>query len=139
MYIIQRLFFFWVVFFVLLITGCSSYDSNEKQVIVIQEYADLDGGKYRDLENITDIDQVQQVREIVRDAKWEEKLVNMGRPADYRFTFQFENADIEAKPVLHELWISASSEKAEMIRGDIEYSRLNEKDTAALIEVLTGN
>lgn len=135
----NKVFFFLVVSLSFLVPGCSSDESNEKQVIEIQEYADLDGGEYRELENITETDQVQQVKKIVRDAKWEKTLVNMGRPADYRFTFQFENADIEAKPVLHELWISASSEKAEMIRGDIEYSRLNEKDTAALIEVLTGN
>lgn len=135
----NKVFFFLVVSLAFLVPGCSSDEFNEKQVIEIQEYADLDGGEYMELENITETDQVQQVKKIVRDAKWEETLVNMGRPADYRFTFQFENADIEAKPVLHELWISASSEKAEMIRGDIKYSRLNEKDTAALIEVLTGN
>ncbi|OAT85403.1 hypothetical protein A6P54_18980 [Bacillus sp. MKU004] len=135
----NKVFFFLVVSLSFLVPGCSSDESNEKQVIELREYADLDGGKYRDLENITEIDQVQQVREIVRDAKWEEKLVNMGRPADYQFTFQFENADIESKPVLHELWISASQEKAEMVRGDMEYSQLSEKDTAALIEVLTGN
>jgi hypothetical protein len=135
MHIIQRLIFFLFVVLALMKTGCSSDDSTEKQVIEIQE---REAGEYRDLKKITDKDQVQQVREIVGDAEWEEKIVNIGRPADYWFTFQYEEPDAEAKPVLHELWTSADAEKAEMVRGETEYSQLKENDAAALIEVLTG-
>ncbi|MGD6968753.1 hypothetical protein ACQCVP_20245 [Rossellomorea vietnamensis] len=126
------------ILFTMLATGCSNDVSNEEQNIEVRERIYPDTNEYRNLNEISNNEQVRQVRDILNDAQWEEKVVDMARLADFRFTFQFKDPNIEAKPIIHELWISPTLETVEIIKGQSEYTHLNEKDSAILYEVLTG-
>jgi hypothetical protein len=135
---IRKLLLFVFILFTMLATGCSNDISNEEQNIDVQERTYPDTNEYRNLNEISNNEQVRQVREILNDAKWEEKVVDMARLADFRFTFQFKDPDIEAKPVIYELWISPALETVEIIKGQSEYTHINEKNSVILYEVLTG-
>ncbi|MEL3971686.1 hypothetical protein AAEO50_05270 [Rossellomorea oryzaecorticis] len=135
----RKLLFYLFILFTILVTGCSNELSNEEQNIEVRERSDYDPNKYRNLKEISNNEQVRQVRDILNDAKWEEKIVNMTRLADYRFTFHFKNPDIEAKPVIYELWISPDLDTVEVIRGQREYTQISEQNSEILYETLTGN
>lgn len=122
----------------ILITGCSNPLKNEEQYIKVQKRLG-DEANYEDYKEITNNDQVQQVKEIVGDIKWENAKVNMVRPADYRFLIQYKNPEIEAKAVLYELWINQNSDKVEIvIDAEMKYIQLDNKQSAELFELLTG-
>lgn len=119
------------------ITGCSSGIENEEQSIEVQKRIG-DENKYEDFKEITDNKKVQKVKSILDKADWENAKVDMVRPADYRFGFQFKNPEIEAKAVLYEIWISPNIDKVEVVKGDNEYVQLNEENSTVLFEILTG-
>lgn len=119
------------------ITGCSSGIENEGQSIEVQKRIG-DENKYEDFKEITDNKKVQKVKSILDKADWENAKVDMVRPADYRFGFQFKNPEIEAKAVLYEIWISPNIDKVEVVKGDNEYVQLNEENSTVLFEILTG-
>ena len=122
----------------ILITGCSNPLKKEEQYIKVQKRLG-DEANYEDFQEITNTDQVQQVKEIVGDINWENAVVNMVRPPDYRFMFQYKNPEIEAKAVLYELWINQNSDKVELvIDAEMKYSQLDNKQSAELFELLTG-
>ena len=122
----------------ILITGCSNPLKNEEQYIKVQKRLG-DEANYEDFQEITNTDQVQQVKEIVGDINWENAVVNMVRPPDYRFMFQYKNPELEAKAVLYELWINQNSDKVELvIDAEMKYSQLDNKQSAELFELLTG-
>ncbi|WP_010676638.1 hypothetical protein [Bacillus timonensis] len=132
----------WQKYFIVLITllllvgsGCAK---NEEQIIDVQKRVGEENN-YEDFHKISDHELVQKVKEIVRDVDWEMAKVEMARPADYRFAFQFKNPNAEAKAVLYELWISPNKDKVELvIEAESKYAQLNEKDSAALFEIVTG-
>jgi hypothetical protein len=98
-----------------------------------------DENKYEDYKDITNNEQVQEVKRILDNVDWEIAKVNMARPADYRFVFQYKNPEIEAKAVLYELWISPNKDKVELIiDAESKYFQLNEEGSAVLFEILTG-
>jgi hypothetical protein len=79
------------------------------------------------------------VKDIINDIDWENVKVDMARPADYRFKFQFKNPEIEAKAVSYELWISPNKDKVELvINAESKYIQLDKKRSAELFEILTG-
>ncbi|WP_374723914.1 hypothetical protein [Calidifontibacillus erzurumensis] len=79
------------------------------------------------------------MREILKDIDWENSVVNMAHPADYRFAFQFKNPEIKSKTVLYELWISPRKKKIELvIDTENKYAQIDKKKSAALFEILTG-
>ncbi|MCA1054269.1 hypothetical protein LCM10_04655 [Rossellomorea aquimaris] len=119
-------------------TGCSNDVSNVEQYIEVREHIYPDTNEYKNMNEISNNKQVRQVREILNEAEWEEKVVDMPRFADFRFTFQFKDSDIEAKSVLYQLWISPSLKTVEIVKGQSEYTHLNEKNSAILYEGLTG-
>jgi len=119
------------------LSGCSSGIENEGQYIEVQKRIDNEN-KYEDFKEITDNEQVQKVKGIVNKADWENAKVEMARPADYRFAFQYKSPDIEAKAVLYEIWISPNKDKVEVVKGDNEYVQLNEENSTVLFEMLTG-
>lgn len=113
------------------ITGCS----NQEQNIDVQKRTG-DENNYEDFKIITNNEQVQRVRKIIDNINWETAKVQMVRPADYRFAFQFTN---EAKAVLYELWISPNKDKVELlIDAGNKYVQLDRNTSAELFEVLTG-
>ncbi|WP_245864212.1 hypothetical protein [Fredinandcohnia onubensis] len=113
------------------IAGCL----NQEQNIDVQKRTG-DENNYEDFKIITNNEQVQKVRKIIDNIDWETAKVQMIRPADYRFAFQFKN---EAKAVLYELWISPNKDKVELIivAGN-KYVQLDKNTSAELFEALTG-
>ncbi|AZQ47179.1 hypothetical protein ACJTM1_28730 [Bacillus sp. GX] len=120
---------------ILIIIGCSNKLGNEDQTIKVQKHAD---DKYEDLKVVTDNKQVQQVKKILKDTTFENKKVEMSRPADYHFIFQFKNPKIEAKAVLYQIWVSPNKDKVEIISGDNRYAQLEEKNATTLFWIVTG-
>ncbi|MCC3359275.1 hypothetical protein [Bacillus sp. REN16] len=116
-------------------TGCLSNPDNEDQYIDIQKRIGNENN-YEDFKKITDNDQVQKVKKILNEADWEKAKVEMNRPPDYQFIFQFKNPNIEAKAVLYELWENKYS--LELKRGSDEYVQLNKEDSEVLLEIIVG-
>jgi hypothetical protein len=98
-----------------------------------------DENKYEDYKEITNNEQVQEVKKRLDNVDWETAKVNMARPADYRFVFQFKDPEIKAKGVLYELWISPNKDKVELIiDAKSKYFQLIEEDSVVLFEILIG-
>lgn len=122
------------------IVGCSNVIENEEKNIevqkrIIDEYKNED---FKEIE-ITNNEQIKKVKEILDDIDWKNAKVDMVRPADYRFSFQFKNPEIEAKAVLYELWISPNKDKVELvIDAESKYIQLDKDKSAKLFEILTG-
>lgn len=120
------------------IVGCSNVINTEEQYVEVQKRIG-DENKYEDFREITDNEQVQKVKDILNDIDWENAKVDMAQPADYRFIFQFENPEIEAKAVSYELWISPNKDKVELvIDAESKYIQLDKSKSAELFEILTG-
>lgn len=69
---------------IFIVTGCSNIIGNENQTIKVQKHVD---DTYEDLKVVTDNKQVQQVKKILNDTHFENKKMEMARPADYHFVF----------------------------------------------------
>jgi hypothetical protein len=135
---IQKLFLVLVALFLFLVAGCVNGVENEEQKIEVQKRIGEEN-KYEDFSEVTDNEIVQKVKKILDDVDWEIAKVDMARLADYRFVFQFKNPEIEAKAVLYELWVSPNKDKVEIvIDAESKYTQLNEKDSAVLFGILTG-
>lgn len=79
------------------------------------------------------------MKDILSDLDWEKSKVNMVRPADFRFIFQFKNPNVEAKAVLYELWISPNKDKvALVIDAEMKYVQLDTDTSAELFKILVG-
>ena len=118
-------------------TGCSSETEQDGLYVEVQKRIDNEN-KYEDFKEITDHKQVQKVKAILDEADWKKAKVDMVRPADYTFGFQFKNPKIQAKAVLYEIWISPNKDKVELVKGDNEYVQLNEENSPIIFEILTG-
>ncbi|MED2791240.1 hypothetical protein P4256_05805 [Bacillus wiedmannii] len=121
---------------ILIITGCSNIVGNEDQRIQVQKH--IGDNEYKDFKMATDNNEVLQVKKILNDTTFENKKVEMSRPADYHFIFQFKNPKIEAKAVLYQIWISPNKDKIEIIAGDSWYVQLEGKHAATLFQIVTG-
>ncbi|MER2058030.1 MAG: hypothetical protein ABTA16_04350 [Niallia sp.] len=120
------------------IVGCSNTLENEEQNIEVQKRIG-DEYNYEDFKEITNSEKVKKVKEILNDIHWENAKVDMARPADYKFGFQYENPNIEAKAVLYELWISPNKDKVELvIDAESKYAQLDKNKSALLFEIITG-
>ncbi len=120
---------------IFIVTGCSNIIGNEDQTIKVQKRVN---DTYEDLKVVTDNKQVRQVKKILNDAHFENKKVEMSRPADYHFIFQFKNPKIEAKAVLYQIWISPNKDKIEIIAGNSQYVQLEGENAATLFQIVTG-
>ncbi|AIY76676.1 TPA: hypothetical protein ACLQU7_001969 [Bacillus tropicus] len=120
---------------IFIVTGCSNIIGNEEQTINVQKHVD---DTYEDLKVVTDNKQVQQVKKILNDTHFENKKVEMARPADYHFVFQFKNPKIEAKATLYQIWVIPNKDKIEIIAGDSQYVQLEGDNAAILFQIVTG-
>lgn len=122
----------------ILITGCSNLIGNEEQNIKVQKRV-VDVNNYEDFKVITNKEKVQKVRELLDNIDWEHTKVDMVRPADYRFIFQFKNPDINGKAVLYELWISPNKDKVELtVNAESKFVQLDKNHSEELYEILIG-
>ncbi|WP_141439307.1 hypothetical protein [Bacillus cereus] len=131
----RNLSVFFIAIIIFIVTGCSNIIGNEEQTIKVQKRVD---DTYEDLKVVTDYKQVRQVKKILNDAHFENKKVEMSRPADYHFVFQFKNPKIEAKAVLYQIWVIPNKDKIEIIAGDSQYVQLEGKNAATLFQIVTG-
>ncbi|MDA2735328.1 hypothetical protein PDQ75_09170 [Bacillus cereus group sp. Bc015] len=125
-----------IIICIFIITGCSTGLENEEQRIEVQK--DIGDNEYEDFKVVTDNNEVMQVKKILKDTIFENKKVEMSRPADYHFIFQFKNPKIEAKAVLYQIWISPNKDTVEIISGGNRYAQLEEKNAAILFRIVTG-
>ncbi|SME43287.1 hypothetical protein BACERE00185_04843 [Bacillus mobilis] len=121
---------------IFIIIGCSNVLENKDQRIEVQKR--IGDNEYEDLKVVTDNNEVLQVKKILHDTTFENKKVEMSRPADYHFIFQFKNPNIEAKAVLYQIWVSANKEKLEIKAGDNQYALLEGKHATTLFQIVTG-
>lgn len=122
----------------MLLVGCSNDIQNTEQSIVVEKLiGDENNNNYEELREITDNEQVQKVREILKEANWINAKAERVNSPDYRFAFRFTNTNIEAKAVLYELWITPNKDKVELM-GANQYVRLDEDKSAELFEIITG-
>ncbi|HDR8180899.1 TPA: hypothetical protein QC116_000224 [Bacillus thuringiensis] len=124
-----------IVIVIFIVTGCSNIIGNEEQTIKVQKSVD---DTYEDLKVVTDNKQVRQVKKILNDTNFENKKVEMSRPADYHFIFQFKNPKIEAKVELYQIWVSPNKDRMEIKAGDNRYAQLEGKHAATLFQIVTG-
>lgn len=133
---IRNLSFVFIAICIFIITGCSNILGNEEQRIEVEKY--IGDNEYEDLKVVTENDEVLQVKKILNDTNFENKKVEMSRPGDYRFIFQFKNPKIEAKAVLYQIWISPNKDKVEIKAGDNQYAQLEGKHAATLFRIVSG-
>ncbi|MDX8291851.1 hypothetical protein SLL00_18715 [Metabacillus indicus] len=125
-----------VLFF---LTGCAEDPDYEEQYIEVEKWAG-DDNIYKVDREITSTKEVDKVRKTVDQADWTKAKASMARPADYRFTFQPKDRRVITKAVLYELWISPNKDRVELvIDAESKYTQLNKKDSAVVIEIVTGD
>ncbi|MGP1910346.1 hypothetical protein ACTSEZ_19475 [Metabacillus sp. JX24] len=125
-----------VLFF---LTGCAEDPDYGSQYIEVEKRV-ADEDTYKVYKEITSVKNVDEVRNVLDDAEWITAKASMARPADYRFTFQSKDRRIIAKAVLYELWMSPNKDRVELVIDAVnKYALLNEKDSAVLIEIVTGD
>lgn len=130
MAIFKKVFVLQLVLF--LAAGCAGM---ERQKIEVDKLSDT--GVYEEFEEITELKKVSIVKDIVHNADWENQKVDMAREADYRFTFQFMNPDIQAKAILYAVWIGPNKDSLEVVQGNNYYVHLNKEDSSTLFEAIT--
>ncbi|MCR8847974.1 hypothetical protein NQ095_06105 [Rossellomorea sp. SC111] len=129
-----------VILLAILLVGCQDNEPNighEKQNIVVEKQVG-DENKYEEFNKVTDTKQVEEARGILHDALWKDAQVDFIRPPDYRFIYEFKNPNIDAKAVLHQVWISPKKDGLEVMQGPREYAQLPQAESARLFEILTG-
>jgi len=127
-----------IVICLFVLTGCLNKIGNDEQIIEVQKRVG-DNNEYEDFKVVSDNNQVLQVKEILDDTDFENAKVEMSRPPDYQFVFQFKNPEIEAKAVLFQLWISPNKDKVEMVKGENQYAQLTKENSAIMFEIITGD
>lgn len=132
----KLLFVIVVLFFLTILAGCMNGIVNEEQFIKVQMWVDGEN-QYEDFIEITNNNEVQKVRDIISNIEWENAKVQMERPADYRFIFQYKNSNIQAKAVTYSLWLSSNNDIVEIAKEDHAYAKLNVEQSTILIETLT--
>lgn len=120
------------------ITGCSNQTGIKEQNIIVEKRI-VEENHYVEFKVVKNNEKVKKVKEILGKADWENAKVDMARIADYRFIFEFKNPEIQAKTVLHELWISPNKDQVELvIEAESKYVQLDKKSSTELFEILTG-
>lgn len=75
---------------------------------------------------IDDLEVVEQIESIIRNANWEQAKVQMVRTEDYRMNVGGETI---------RLWITPNGKQMELVKTE-HYSKLSEKDSAIILETL---
>src|SRR5690606_9934374 len=92
-----------------------------------------------DYKEVTQKQQVKKAIDIVKQADWDNVIVEMAGYADYQFQFPFKNrSGNEDKIASYLLWISPLGENLEIVTDTGKYVKLSKQDSADLFEILTG-
>ncbi|MFD0047904.1 hypothetical protein ACFVHQ_00950 [Actinomycetes bacterium NPDC127524] len=135
---LQMLFFGLMTTLMIIMTGCSNGIENEEKILEIQKRVGNEN-KFEDINKVTDSKQVLKVKEILNETDWEHAKVDMARPPDYQFIFQYKNPKIAAKAVGYELWASPNSDKVEIATDADQYAQLSKENSAIVYDIITGD
>ncbi len=80
---------------------------------------------------------MEKAIDIVKNANWINKKVEMARYADYQFQFPFKNSS-ENKIAYYSLWVSQNGENLEIVTDSDKYVELAKRDSENLYKILTG-
>lgn len=114
-------------------TGCLNAIQGQK--ITVQKR----NGEEEFFEDFKEVNQKRQVKQainIVENANWESKVMEMERYADYQFQFPFKNSN-ENKIASYSLWVSKNGESLEIVTAGDRYVTLTKQDSASLYKILT--
>lgn len=91
--------------------------------------------QYKHTVDMNDNKQVEQIKAILNNIEWENAKVEMLTPPDYKFKLKTNN-----EVIVYDLWISPTKDKIELIIPyDSKYAEVDQKTSAELFEMLTGN
>lgn len=129
----KTILFFSLLGVLLVISGCLNEMVGQK--ITVQKRTGEEN-TFEDFKEVNQKKQVEKAIDIVKNANWENKKVEMARYADYQFQFPFKNSS-ENKIASYSLWISVNGENLEIVTDSDRYVKLTEQDSANLYEILT--
>jgi hypothetical protein len=133
---LKKILFISLLGVLLVISGCSNEMHGQK--ITVQKRTSEEN-IFEDFKEVTQKKQVEKAIDIVKNAKWANKKVEMVRYADYQFQFPFKNSDgSEDKIRSYLLWTNPNGENLEIVTDSDRYVKLTKQDSADLYEILTG-
>lgn len=80
---------------------------------------------------------MEKAIDIVKNANWINKKIEMARYADYQFQFLFKNSS-ENKIAPYSIWVSQNGENLEIVKDSDKYVKLTKRDSENLYKILTG-
>lgn len=132
---LKKIILFFPLLAVMLVTsGCLNEMVGQK--ITVQKRIGEEN-IFEDFKEVHQKKQVEKAKDIVENANWENKKVEMARYADYQFQFPFKNSS-ENKIASYLLWVSPNGEHLEIVTDSDRYVKLTKQDSANLYEILTG-
>jgi hypothetical protein len=138
---IKKLFVGLVVIVLLTIMGCTKTEDQDthlyKRSIHVYKHSG-DGDKYEEFRKLPDKEQVKKAKAVLDQAQWQETKVDMARPADYQFAFEFKNPQNTTKPGTYQVWITLDNSQLEVMSAGDKYTKITKEQSAILFEVLTG-
>ena len=133
---VKKMYILTAVISLVFIMGCSDSSNDEalEKDTQVEQHID-DKSNYESTIDITDDKQAEQIKSILNDIKWENLQVEMVSPPHYNFKLV-----TETEVVSYNLWISPNKNKIEItIPYKGKYAQADEKTSAELFELLTGN
>lgn len=121
----------------MILVGCSTDLQNTEQSIVVEKSIG-DENNYEDFREVTDNEQVQKIKEILKEANWINAKAEMASPPVYRFAFRNNNPNLEVKAPLYQLWMTPNDDNVELIRDGNAYVKLDKIMSGELFEIITG-
>lgn len=131
-----------IAIFMLALIGCSNGTTNKTQPAKETEFikAETPVGNtntFKEFRKVTDEKQVQQVKGILKEAKWVHGILDTVRPPSYQFSFQSNDSKSEKKAVLHQILVDSDQGILIIIRGDTEHTQLTKEQSSTMFEIIT--
>lgn len=126
----------------ILLISCQSPDEEDtmnaeefEQYIKVEKRIG-DQNSFEDFKTISNHEQVEKVREILKEAEWEKAKVEREGPPEYQFMFIPKESTIEAKAVLYQVWIRNNILNIDS--GDNHNTQLDDENSKLLFDILIG-
>ena len=106
--------------------------------IVVEKQAGK-ANTYEDFNEIKNGNEVQKVKDILENVKWEKSDESMKHPCDYKFHFDYLYEEHKSSGLVYELWISPNKDKVELVMEDKRrYIQLNKEKSEELFRIIAG-
>lgn len=140
---IRKLYIGLIAICILALMGCSSGTTNKTQPAKETEFIKVETpvgntNAFKEFRKVTDEKQVQQVKEILKEAKWKYAILDTVRPPSYQFSFHSTNSKIKEDTTLHEIYVDSDQGRLIIIRGDKEHTQLTKEQSSTMFEIITG-